>query len=176
MLKIMLAQSTKAYYRNAGNRQRKNPRFPHENIDKFCQSPVCYAPNFTSSLEAKDQFYVGVEESVFQIPRFESLYLLGEFNASVGSDWQAWPACLGHCGVGKLNENGQRLLELCCHRSLCITNSYFKCKELHKVFWRHPGPASGTSLISSSKVCFTGAATSAQTMTRIIPSLAARSG
>ena len=37
-----------------------------------------------------------------------------------------------------MNENGQRLLELCCHYGLCITNSYFKCKELHKVSWRHP--------------------------------------
>ena len=46
--------------------------------------------------------------------------------------------CLGHFGVGKMNENGQRLLELCCHHGLCITNSYFKCKELHKVSWRHP--------------------------------------
>ncbi|XP_068724077.1 uncharacterized protein [Montipora capricornis] len=37
-----------------------------------------------------------------------------------------------------MNENGQRLLELCCHYGLCITNSYFKCKELHKKSWRHP--------------------------------------
>ena len=37
-----------------------------------------------------------------------------------------------------MNENGQRLLELCCHHGLCITNSYFKCNELHKVSLRHP--------------------------------------
>lgn len=97
-----------------------------------------YAPTLTSSPEAKDQFYEALEETVSQIPRSESLYLLGDFNARVGSDWQAWPTCLGHFGVGKLNENGQRLLELCCHHGLCITNSYFKCKELHKVSWRHP--------------------------------------
>lgn len=97
-----------------------------------------YAPTLTSSPEAKDQFYEALEETVSQIPRSESLYLLGDFNARVGSDWQAWPTCLGHFGVGKLNENGQRLLELCCHHGLCITNSYLKCKELHKVSWRHP--------------------------------------
>ena len=97
-----------------------------------------YAPTLTSSTEAKDQFYEDLEETVSQIPRSESVYLLGDFNARTGSDWQAWPACLGHFGVGKLNENGQRLLELCCNRGLCITNTYFKCKELHKVSWRHP--------------------------------------
>ena len=36
-----------------------------------------------------------------------------------------------------MNENGQRLLELCCHYGLCITNSFFKYKELHKMSWRH---------------------------------------
>lgn len=42
-----------------------------------------------------------------------------------------------HC-IGRMNENGQRLLELCCHRRLCVTNTYFKCKEPYKVSWRHP--------------------------------------
>ena len=64
--------------------------------------------------------------------------MLCDFNARVGTDWEAWPTCLGHFGVGRINENGQRLLELCCHHGLCITNRYFKCKELHKVSWRHP--------------------------------------
>ncbi|XP_022799771.1 craniofacial development protein 2-like [Stylophora pistillata] len=64
-----------------------------------------YAPTLTSSTEAKDQFYEALEETVSQIPRSKSVYLLGDFNARVGSDWQAWPACLGHFGVGKLNEN-----------------------------------------------------------------------
>ncbi|CAE1298953.1 unnamed protein product [Acanthosepion pharaonis] len=43
----------------------------------------------------------------------------------------------GRQGIGKMNENGQRLLELCCHHGLCVTNTYFKCKERHKVSWTH---------------------------------------
>ena len=39
---------------------------------------------------------------------------------------------------GKLNENGQRLLELCTFLNLCITNSFFKTKPQHKVSWSHP--------------------------------------
>ena len=73
-----------------------------------------YAPTLMFSQEVKDKFYETLEEKVSQIPRYESLYLLGDFNARVGSDWQAWLTCLGYFGVGKLNENGQRLLELCC--------------------------------------------------------------
>ena len=51
---------------------------------------------------------------------------------------EAWPSCLGHHGMGKMNENGQRLLELCCHHGLSITNTFFENKPCHKVSWRHP--------------------------------------
>ena len=37
-----------------------------------------------------------------------------------------------------MNENGQRLLEVYCHHSLSITNTFFMTKPHHKVFWRHP--------------------------------------
>ena len=37
-----------------------------------------------------------------------------------------------------MNENGQRLLELCTFHDLCITNSFFHTKPQHKVSWRHP--------------------------------------
>ena len=37
-----------------------------------------------------------------------------------------------------MNKNGQRLLELCCYHQLCISNTYFQTKLLHRVSWRHP--------------------------------------
>ena len=36
------------------------------------------------------------------------------------------------------DDNGQRLLEVCSHHGLCITNSFFQSKLRHKVSWRHP--------------------------------------
>ena len=47
-------------------------------------------------------------------------------------------SCLGQFGEGKMNENGQRLLELCTFHDLCITNSFFCTKPKHMVSWRHP--------------------------------------
>ena len=104
-----------------------------------------YAPTLTSTPEAKDQFYEALQETLSRLPSSEDIYLLGDFNARFGTNWQAWPTCLGHFGVGRMNENGQRLLELCCHHGLCITNSYFKCKELHKCLRDTLSPATGTS-------------------------------
>ena len=37
-----------------------------------------------------------------------------------------------------MNENGQRLLELCTFHDLYITNSFFRTKPQHKVSRRHP--------------------------------------
>ena len=94
---------------------------------------VCvYAPTLQASAEVKDQFYESLVTVVSNIPEAEHIYLLGDFNARVGAD------VLGHHGIGKMNENGQRLLELCCYRKLCVTNTYFQNKACHKVSWRHP--------------------------------------
>ena len=40
--------------------------------------------------------------------------------------------------MGKMNENGHQLLELCTYHDLCIANSYFRTKPQHKVPWKHP--------------------------------------
>ena len=73
-----------------------------------------------------------------QRPNNEQLVLMGDFNARVGADHDTCPSCLGQFGVGKMNENGQRLLELCTYHKLCIANSYYWSKPQHNVSWRHP--------------------------------------
>nr|XP_049572502.1 craniofacial development protein 2-like [Syngnathus scovelli] len=97
-----------------------------------------YAPTLSSPQEIKDRFYDELEATLKIIPSREQLYLLGDFNARVGADRDSWPSCLGHHCIGRLNENGQRLLEFCTYHHLCITNKYFQTKPIHKVSWRHP--------------------------------------
>uniref|UniRef100_A0A0L8GJL8 Endonuclease/exonuclease/phosphatase domain-containing protein n=1 Tax=Octopus bimaculoides TaxID=37653 RepID=A0A0L8GJL8_OCTBM len=67
------------------------------------------------------------------IPNGKQLVILGDFNARVGADHDFWPGCLGHYGVGNMNENRQRLLEICMLHRPCVTNTFFQ-----SVFWRHP--------------------------------------
>ena len=97
-----------------------------------------YAPSLCSPAETKDRFYEELDRTLKTIPPSEQLFLMGDFNARVGADNDSWSDCLGCFGVGKLNENGQRLLELCCHHHLCVTNTFFQTKPLHRVSWRHP--------------------------------------
>ena len=128
---------TDCHHRNPLWRVIENSCPSHENIGGLCEHHIRPRPTLTSTPEAKDQFYGALQETLSRIPSSEGIYLLGDFNAHVGTDWQACPTCLGHFGIGRMNENRQRFLELCCQHGLCIT-CYFKCKDLHKVSWRHP--------------------------------------
>ena len=97
-----------------------------------------YALTLTSPAEAKDKFYDDLGALITAIPEQEPIFLLGDFNARVGADHSSWSPYLGQFGVGKMNENGQRLLEFCCHHDLCVTNTFFSTKPQHRVSWRHP--------------------------------------
>jgi exonuclease III len=97
-----------------------------------------YSPTLMAPAETKDSFYAQLSSTISSIPNANRIVLLGDFNARVGADNTAWPSALGCFGTGRLNENGQRLLELCNLHNLCITNTFFSTKPQHKVSWRHP--------------------------------------
>ena len=97
-----------------------------------------YAPTLNATMQTKDEFYNQLDSLLSSISKDEHVILLGDFNARVGADYTSWPSCLGRFGTGKLNENGQRLLELCSYHDLCITNTFFQTKPQHRVSWRHP--------------------------------------
>ncbi|GFR69803.1 craniofacial development protein 2 [Elysia marginata] len=72
-----------------------------------------HAPTLSSSAEVKDVFYEELEVKIRGILGNENLILLGDLNARVGAHHRSSPNCMGHFGVGKLNENGQQLLKHC---------------------------------------------------------------
>ena len=96
-----------------------------------------YAPTMSAASDTKDEFYENLAAIISSVPNNEQLILLGDFNARVGADHDTWPSCIGQLGVGKMNENVQRLLELYTYHDLCIAKSYFRTKPQHKVSWRH---------------------------------------
>ena len=97
-----------------------------------------YAPTLRADSTVKDSFYEDLEELIRSAGDKDRIVLLGDMNARVGDDHESWKGCLGCFGVGKMNENGQRLLELCSRQSLSITNSLFPGKVHRKKSWCHP--------------------------------------
>ena len=65
-----------------------------------------HAPILTSPSEAKDRFYDELSAVISDVPPQEPLFILRNFNAKAGADHSSWPFCLGHNGIGKMNENG----------------------------------------------------------------------
>ncbi|XP_071500369.1 craniofacial development protein 2-like [Diadema antillarum] len=53
-----------------------------------------YAPTLCSTSATKDQFYEELDEMISRIPSTEGLYLLGDFNARVGADYNTWGGIL----------------------------------------------------------------------------------
>ena len=99
---------------------------------------TAYVPTLYSNPDVKDQFYNVLDHTIGMLTPSEHIYLLGDFNARVSAEHNTWPTCIDHHGDGKINENGERLLELCCNRNLCATNTYFQVKQKHHVSWMHP--------------------------------------
>lgn len=97
-----------------------------------------YAPTLTSDLDVKESFYNQLSAIVQKTPSTERLMILGDFNARVGANSSAWPDILGNHGYGNMNDNGQRLLELCSTHKLCVPSSFFQGSSSSKVTWRHP--------------------------------------
>ena len=50
---------------------------------------------------------------------------------------------LGQYGVGKMNNNGLRLLDFCTQFDLAIPNTFFRQKTKHKVTWFRPRSGHG---------------------------------
>ena len=65
-----------------------------------------YAPPMTNPDEVKDKFYDDLDSMISAAPRTDKLILLGDINATVGTDYHTWEGVIRSEGVGKCNSNG----------------------------------------------------------------------
>lgn len=80
------------------------------------------APTLEADEKAKNQFYQQLSNIIVNIPPNEKLFLLGDFNASVGNDYCLWEKVIGKESVWSCNSTGHLLLGLCMEHNLFITN------------------------------------------------------
>ena len=71
-----------------------------------------------------EQFYEDLQDLLELIPKKDVLFIIGDWNAKVGS--QEIPGVAGKFGLGVQNKAGQRLIEFCQENALVITNTLFQ--------------------------------------------------
>jgi len=83
-----------------------------------------YAPTTDAQEAEVDQFYEDLQHLLEQTPRKDVLFIIGDWNAKVGS--QEITGITGKFGVGVQNEAGQRLIEFCQENTPVIANTLFQ--------------------------------------------------
>ena len=112
-------------------------RLPLENKQHITLFSV-YSPTLQADPADKNKFYCDLRSLVRNTPAEDKIIILGDFNARVGRDSEAWKGVLGKHGVGNCNDNGRLLLEFCTELQLTITNTIFQQKDSLKTTWMHP--------------------------------------
>ena len=83
-----------------------------------------YAP--TTNAEVK-WFYEDLEDLLDLTPKKDVLFIIGDWNAKVGS--QEIPGVTGKFGLGVQKEAGQRITEFCPENTLIIANTLSKAMQ-----------------------------------------------
>ena len=65
-------------------------------------------------------------------------YLRGILTHMLEQITDTWKSVIGKYAVTGMNENGRYLLQLCCSNGLCIMNTFFQHREVHKYTWYRP--------------------------------------
>ena len=101
--------------------------FPRQTI-QYYGNPSLYAPTTNAEEVEVEWFYEDLQDLLELTPRKDVLFIIGDWNAKVGSQETSreTPGVTGKFGLGIWNEGGQRLIEFCQENALVITNTVFQ--------------------------------------------------
>ncbi|XP_030749716.1 craniofacial development protein 2-like [Sitophilus oryzae] len=94
---------------------------------------AAYGPNDDATQLIKDAFYDQLNETISRAGNQRETIVMGDLNARVGSNTNS--NIVGRHGENTLNNNGQRLIELCEQHKQKILNGFFQHKDIHKYTW-----------------------------------------
>ena len=95
-----------------------------------------YAPTETSPADEKDAFYDQLQTTLDEVPSYDVKLVLGDFNAKIGPDRRGVETTIGpHSSAQNTNDNGERMTVVGSANGLCVGNTLFKHKRIHKMTW-----------------------------------------
>ena len=97
-----------------------------------------YAPTNEAADEEKEDFYNQLQDVIADCNKHDLIVVMGDFNAKVGEDNTSREEVIGRHGVGIINDNGERLCDICSTNGFIVTGTIFPHKEIHKTTWKSP--------------------------------------
>ena len=95
-----------------------------------------YDPTSKAEEAKVERFYEDRQDLLELTPRKDVLFIIGDWNAKVGS--QETPGVTPKFGLGVWNEAGQRLLEFCQENTLVRANTLFQQQKRRLYTWTSP--------------------------------------
>ena len=85
-----------------------------------------YAQTSNAEETEVEQFYEDLQDLLELTPKKDVLFIIGDWDAKVGSQETRGGLQTGNFGLGIQNEAGQRLTEFCQENALVIANTLFQ--------------------------------------------------
>ena len=98
----------------------------------------CCAPTNDADEDKKDTFYQQLQGVIDSKGNKDITIVMGDFNAKIGADNTGYEDKMGAQGIGQMNKNGERFVDMCALNQLVIGGSIFPHKRIHKATWRSP--------------------------------------
>ena len=95
-----------------------------------------YVPISNAEEVEVKRFYEDLQDLLELTPKKDVLFIIGDWNAKVGS--QELHGVAGKFGLGVQDEAGQRLIEFCQENALVIANTLFQQHKRRLYAWASP--------------------------------------
>ena len=108
--------------------------FPRQTI--HYHSNPSLSPTSNAEEAEVERFYKDLQDLLERTPRRDVLFIIGDWNAKVGS--QETPGVTSKFDLGVRNEAGQRLIDFCQENALVIANTLFQQHKRRLYTWTSP--------------------------------------
>ena len=103
-----------------------------------------YAPTSNTEVAEVEQFYEDLQDLLELTPKKDVLFIIGDWNAKVGS--QESPGVTCRFGLGVQNEAGHRLIKFCQENTLVMKNTLFQQYKRRFYTWTSPDGQHGNQI------------------------------
>ena len=98
---------------------------------------VVYAPHSGHSKTAQNAFWSQLSDELRKVPTHDMLMVIGDMNANTGTSREGNASVLGPwTNPAERNIPGNHMIDICQTHRLCITNTFFRHKDIHRDTFR----------------------------------------